>query len=32
MRRIAILPMAMLATFAFAADKKTHRYNCKGAI
>jgi hypothetical protein len=30
MRRVAVLSMAMLATAAFAADKKTYRYNCKG--
>jgi hypothetical protein len=30
MRRVAVLSMAMLATVAFAADKKTYRYNCKG--
>jgi hypothetical protein len=30
MRRLAILSLAMLATMAFAADKKTYRYNCKG--
>lgn len=30
MKRIAVLSMAMLATVAFAADKKTYRYNCKG--
>ena len=30
MKRVAILSVAMLATFAFAADKKTYRYNCRG--
>ena len=30
MKRVAVLSMAMLATVAFAADKKTYRYNCKG--
>ena len=30
MTRIAVLAMAMLATVAFAADKKTYRYTCKG--
>ena len=30
MKRIAVLSMAMLATVAFAAAKKTYRYNCKG--
>ena len=30
MRRVAVLSMAMLATAAFAADKKTYRYNCRG--
>ena len=30
MKRIAVLSMAMLATAAFAAAKKTYRYNCKG--
>ena len=30
MKRVAGLSMAMLATMAFAADKKTYRYNCKG--
>ena len=30
MKRIAVLSVAMLATVAFAADKKTYRYNCKG--
>ncbi|MGB7280246.1 MAG: hypothetical protein WBD15_21195 [Pseudolabrys sp.] len=30
MKRVAGLSMAMLATVAFAADKKTYRYNCKG--
>jgi hypothetical protein len=30
MKRIAVLSMAMLTTFAFAADKKTYRYICKG--
>ena len=30
MKRVAVLSMAMLATAAFAADKKTYRYNCKG--
>jgi hypothetical protein len=29
MKRVAVLSMAML-TVAFAADKKTYRYNCKG--
>ena len=32
MTRIAVLAMAMLATVAFAADKKTYRYNCKGGM
>ena len=30
MTRVAVLSMAMLATVAFAADRKTYRYNCKG--
>jgi len=30
MTRVAILSMTMLATVAFAADRKTYRYNCKG--
>ena len=30
MKRIAVLSVAMLATVAFAADKKTYRYNCRG--
>ena len=30
MKRVAGLSMAMLATVAFAAHKKTYRYNCKG--
>jgi hypothetical protein len=30
MTRGAVLSMAMLATVAFAADRKTYRYNCKG--
>ena len=30
MIRVAVLSMAMLAAVAFAADKKTYRYNCKG--
>ena len=30
MKRIAVLSVAMLATVAFAADKKKYRYNCRG--
>ena len=30
MKRIAVLSMAMLATVAFATDKKSYRYNCRG--
>ena len=30
MTRVAVLSMAMPATVAFAADRKTYRYNCKG--
>jgi hypothetical protein len=30
MKWVAILSVAMLATSAFAADKKTYRYNCRG--
>jgi hypothetical protein len=30
MARVAALSMAMLATVALAADKKTYRYNCRG--
>ena len=29
MKRVAVLTMALLATAAFAADKKTYRYVCK---
>ena len=30
MGRVAVLSMAVLATAAFAAEKKTYRYNCRG--
>lgn len=30
MKRVAVLAMAMLATVAFAAEKKTYRYASKG--
>jgi len=32
MGRVAVLSMAMLATVAFAADKKTYHYNCRGGV